>query len=247
MSTASGAWKRWPRLARPAFRPSTDIGTTALPNSATSQCTGRTNCSLRSPQRIGLGIGMALIDSATMSGSSSSVRLPARSLRATKRSPLASLMRSRCSMAKPFFCANARSAGVGWPSASSAMLTYGPNTSDFCAGCSAATASTRTAKRRGAYSTCAAPALTPRLARPSAMPRAKASARAGSAFGGSSSVPSSINRDCVFMRTPLSGSGSPASRAGRNRLRPPRATACARAGCSAGVRSPKWRGGRRAG
>ena len=179
----------------------------------------------------------------TTSGNTSTVKLPARSLRATKRSPLASVIFCSWLTSRLFFLAKASNAAVGWPLASSAILAYGPNTSECCVACSAFTASIRTAKRRGEYKALleSTENVMPRFVSPAETPSANACAKPAKAFGGNSSVPSSINKDCVFMPGPPLNLESRASRAVHNRILPPPAKVCERAEYSAVVQSPKWR------
>ncbi len=232
---------------------------------------------------------MAAMASRTMSGSRPAVFTPGLIARWTKRSPLPSVVRSSWVQSSPALAAKPSSALVGSPLASSAMLRYGPSTSDFCSGCSTATPGSSTARRRGVYSGLASPRWKsmPRFSSAPSTPSKKACASPGSALTGSSSVPSSISRDfCSLMlcnlvsclsrfeavgrarglppsalrapspagggRTCVMESGfsvreSPVSRVARGRPRRPPGPACARAGCSAGVRSPRSRGGRPAG
>ncbi len=105
--------KRWPRLKRSDFNPSSSASTTSLPCSSTSQCTGRAKAYSCAPQRIGLGIGIAAMASRTISGSSVAVFAPGVTERSTKRSPLASVVRSSAVQSSPCFFANPTSAGVG--------------------------------------------------------------------------------------------------------------------------------------
>ncbi len=112
----------------------------------------------------------------------------------TKRSPLASVVRSSCVHSTPAFCAKPSSARVGAPLASSAMLTYGPSTSDFCP---AAFPPRRqrhgepTRRVRAAWHRCVE--CDAALFQPATRRRRDACARPGNALTGSSSVPSSIS------------------------------------------------------
>ena len=194
---------RWPRVMRSPRTPSSSAGITVSPNNSTSHCTGRANAYSCAPQRIGLGIGMAAIASRRISGSSAAVCAPGVTARCTKRSPLASLVRSSAVQSIPALAAKPASALVGLPSASSAMLRYGPSTSERCSGCSVATPGSSTARRRGVDSGLASPRVTatPRFSSPASTPSKKACARPGSALTGSSSVPSSISRgSCSLIR-----------------------------------------------
>ena len=54
------AWKRWPRVMRPAWIPRISRGTTWSPCSITIQCTGRTNWAVPAPQRMRRAIGSCI-------------------------------------------------------------------------------------------------------------------------------------------------------------------------------------------
>ena len=56
--------------------PSTVAGTTSLPYSITSQCTGRTNSALPAPQRMRLGMGSASSDACTIPAAAQPRRVP---------------------------------------------------------------------------------------------------------------------------------------------------------------------------
>ena len=88
------------------------------------------------PSASAWGSAWPAIASRTISGSRSAVFAPGLPARCTKRSPLASVVRSSCDQSTPALAAKPCSARVGWPSASSAMLRYGPSTSELCSGCS---------------------------------------------------------------------------------------------------------------
>jgi hypothetical protein len=141
---------------RSDFTPSTSAGTTSLPSSSTSQCTGRAKAYSCAPQRIGLGIGIAL---------SASARCPAAGRRSSRRASPRGARSARpwrrwCVPARPVDAglrAKPSSAGSAAPFASSAMLRYGPSTSLRCSGCSASTPAAAPPGGAACTAACASP------------------------------------------------------------------------------------------
>jgi hypothetical protein len=185
--------------------------TTLAPCSSTSQCTGRAKPAW-SPQRIGLGIGIAAIASRRISGSRLAVLAPGVTARCTKRSPLLSVVFSSAVQSIPALAAKPcrlgrlafgvqRDVQVRAQHFAVLLRLFQP------------TPGSSTARRRGVDSGRASPSssATPRLRRPSTTPSKNAWARPGSALTGSSSVPSSISRQLAHRFDPVVGAARNAS------------------------------------
>ena len=188
------------------------------------------------------GTGSAPSAASTRPGTSVVVASPASTTSQASHSPLSVATRSSASGLTPHFSAKAIPARVSLPSSSKATRTGGPLTVSRRSAWRAARFSTTTARRRGVAYARTAPCASPAASIAAVIPAANASLSERSAFGGSSSVPSSTSRVSASLMTrglpvvPTRPSGSPAPRGSRNRPRPPHARACARAGCSAGAR-----------
>src|SRR5688500_1245958 len=136
---------RCPRVAAPDWMPSTMPGTTRLPCSMTSPCTGRTNCASPSPQRMSFATGSFSIASPTIEPSAPSRVAPLDATRAAYTFPFGVSRCSSASGASPCFFANPATAWAG-------ALTDGPLTSRSESSALSSTSGTTTAIRRGVAS-----------------------------------------------------------------------------------------------
>ena len=210
----------------------------------TSQCTGRTNSALDAPQRMRFGMGSCVERALHDAGQQARGRWPG--LRALEVQEFALAFgdaRERADLDAALLRELESRPAVGLPSLSNAALTGGPLSLMALRRLHGGEIAHQHGEpaRRGEGTHFAVRQR--RLRRgPCECRRRKRVSSSGSASGGSSSVPSStrksraLRRSCRHLRRGWPASESRAPRGCRNRPAPPRAPACARAGCSAGAR-----------
>jgi len=186
--------KRWPLLRRPLRRPSSRPGTTRLPCSMTTQCTGRMNSSSPDPQRMALPTGRRFRARAAISGNSDAAGLPALRPRYMSHSPLSVRRVSRSSGRQPQDSAKPLAARLQSPPETRAAASGGPRCSTTRDGWRVASLRATTASLRGVAKESTSSNSRPASSRPwrNSLRRARSSPR--SAFGGSSSTPISSRK-----------------------------------------------------
>ena len=204
--------KRWPLLRRPLRRPSSRPGTTRLPCSMTTQCTGRMNSSSPDPQRMALPTGKRFRARAAISGSSDAAGLPARRPRYMSHSPLSVRCVSRSSGRQPQDSAKPSAARLQPPADPRAAASGGPRFSTTRDGCRVASSRATIASRRGVAKESTSSNSRPASSRPCRNSPRRALSSPRSAFGGSSSTPISSRKServGTAAYSPASSKGRP--------------------------------------